>query len=121
MNWPTSRHKWRILKPLGRRLRTEPTKAEKVLWAALRKRSLLGFRFQRQRAFEKFIVDLYCSQARLVIEVDGPIHDQQQADDANREEYLKRIGLTVLRFRNEDVLERLSEVTATICKALEVR
>jgi len=121
MSWPTSRPMWRVLRPLGRDLRAKPTKAEKTLWDAIRKRKLLGYRFQRQRAFEKYIVDFYCPEAKLVIEVDGPIHDRQQADDANREEYLKRLGLTVLRFRNEDVLERLPEVMDSICRALPRR
>ena len=70
---------------LARRLRREPTQAERVLWQALRGRMLGGFKFRRQHIVAGFVVDLYCPTARLAIEVDGPVHESQQHYDEARD------------------------------------
>ena len=85
-------------------LRDAMTPAERYLWQQLRANRLDGWHFRRQQIIDGFIVDFYCHQADLVIEIDGPIHESQQAADAEREAILARTGLTVLRFTNREVM-----------------
>ncbi|MFM6613365.1 MAG: endonuclease domain-containing protein, partial [Dolichospermum sp.] len=88
-------------------MRTEATLAEKQLWQRLKNKQLLGFKFRRQQVIDRFIVDFYCHEIKLVIEVDGEIHNYTQVEDAIREEFLESLGLRVVRFKNEDVLFRI--------------
>jgi very-short-patch-repair endonuclease len=78
----------------------------------------LGVRFRRQHAIDRFLVDFYCAEASLVIEVDGPIHQQQVERDLEREKALATRGLTVLRFRNDEVLDDVTSVLARIAAYL---
>jgi very-short-patch-repair endonuclease len=110
MPWQSPPELWEKLKPLARQMRCEPTPSEKRLWQKLRQKQLLGFKFRRQQAIDRFIVDFYCAEARLVVEVDGGIHDYTQEEDAIRQEFLESLGLRVVRFRNEDVLEEIEGV-----------
>src|SRR4051812_15603413 len=87
-------------KLLAREMRREPTGAENHLWQRIRKQQVLGFKFRRQHTIDRFIVDFFCTEARLVIEVDGIIHDDQQEADQLRTEFLENLGLRVLRFTN---------------------
>ncbi|MEH2137323.1 endonuclease domain-containing protein [Nostoc sp.] len=112
--WQTPHELWKKLKPLARQMRCEATPAEKLLWQKLRDKQLLGFKFRRQQTIDRFIVDFYCNEARLVVEVDGEIHDYTQQEDAIRQEFLESLGLQVVRFRNEDVLERMEGVLQDI-------
>lgn len=79
------------------------TKTEAMLWARLRRNQLGGYHFRRQQIILGAIVDFYCHAAGLVIEIDGPIHDQHKDDDAARDEVLTSAGFQVMRFRNEEV------------------
>lgn len=97
----------------ARELRHDMTPAETVLWQELRANKL-GVHFRRQQIIAGFIVDFYCHKAALVVEVDGDIHDLQQEEDARREKALSDIGLRIVRFRNEEVLESLSLVVKKI-------
>lgn len=110
---------WEILKPLARQMRHEPTEAEVVLWEALRAGRLEGRRFRRQHAIDRFIVDFYCPAALLVIELDGPIHAQTHEQDVLRQTILESLGVRVLRFTNDEVLERLDGVLERIDEAVE--
>ncbi|MEH2024730.1 endonuclease domain-containing protein [Nostoc sp.] len=112
--WQTPQELWKKLKPLARQMRGEPTPAEKLLWQKLRDKQILGFKFRRQQTIDRFIVDFYCNEARLVVEVDGEIHDYTQEEDAIRQEFLESLGLQIVRFRNEDVLERMEGVLQDI-------
>jgi very-short-patch-repair endonuclease len=109
---------WEKLRPLVREKRHEPTPAEKVLWAALRRNQVNGVTFRRQHALERFIVDFYCASAKLVIEVDGPIHDYTAEEDAIRQEFLEHLGMQVIRVTNDQVLNNLKEVIKLIQDAL---
>jgi len=73
--WRTAGNVWAKLKPIARQLRTEATQAEDRLWAELRSRKFRGAKFRRQHTLSRFVVDFFCAEARLVVEVDGPIHD----------------------------------------------
>ena len=86
-----------------RSLRSQPTKAEYVLWQEIR-REKLGYKFRRQFSIEKFIVDFYCHELRLIIEVDGPVHTEQLRYDKLREYFLEARRYTVLRYKNDQVL-----------------
>lgn len=94
------------LKRRRRRLRREQTRAEFVLWQELRAKRT-GHKFYRQFSFEKkFIVDFYCEKFKLVIELDGPIHDDETRKkyDKRRQDWLEKQGYKVLRFKNDEVL-----------------
>ena len=87
----------------AREMRKNPTKAEALLWGELRAKKLGGYKFRRQHPLGSFIVDFYCPLRKLVIELDGPIHESQKAYDDTREYYLKSMGYQVLRFDNLQV------------------
>ena len=112
--WHTPPDLWKKLKPVARQMRHQPTPEEKTLWQCLRGRQLAGLRFRRQHAIDRFIVDFYCAEARLVIEVDGPIHQYSQEQDGLRQEFLESRGLRVLRFTNDEVAGSVERVLARI-------
>ncbi len=95
-------------------LRRNMTLAEKRLWSALRTNRLDGFHFRRQQIIEGFIVDFYCHAARLVVEVDGPVHDEQVEYDAERSRMMAARGLQILRVKNEEVMQNLEDVLKRI-------
>jgi very-short-patch-repair endonuclease len=99
----------------AKRLRSDQTKAELLLWYHLRAHRFFGFKFKRQKPVGRYIVDFLCVEHRLVIEVDGGQHNEEQADyDRLRDLYLKKRGLTVLRFWNNDVLGNTEAVLERI-------
>lgn len=105
-----------ILQARAKQLRQEMTTAEAILWRYLRGDRLDGLHFRRQQVLDQFIVDFYCHTARLIIEVDGGIHEGQREQDAVRDAYLIASGMRVLRFTNEriihDLAACLSEISA---------
>ncbi len=111
-----SKDLWAKLKPLVQEKRKNPTPAEKHLWQQIRNRQVASLKFRRQYVIENFIVDFYCAELRLIIEVDGAIHDIQKAHDAIRHEQLEAYNTTILRFRNEQVLEETDFVLSIIEK-----
>ena len=100
-------------------MRRGPTPAEDMLWQRLRDRQLDGFKFRRQHSIDRFIVDFYCPEARLAVELDGPVHEQSVERDAIRQELLERRGLRVLRFTNDQAIESADAVLARIRHELE--
>ena len=103
-----------IVRQLAKELRHEQTEAETVLWKRPRRKSLDGLRFRRQHPIGRFIADFYCSEARLVVEVDGGVHANQEDNDALRTEMLTAQGYRVVRFPNEDVLSAIEGVLEQI-------
>jgi very-short-patch-repair endonuclease len=101
----------------AQRLRKQMTPAEACLWQALRNYQLEGLKFRRQHPLAGFVLDFYCPALRLVIEVDGEIHQQQHEADTARTEKLQHLGCTVLRFSNDDVLTNLNTVLTEIAQA----
>ena len=106
---------------LARRLRTNSTGAEVVLWEALRNRKLGGAKFRRQHPLGRYIADFYCHEALLVIELDGSAHDDasQVEYDLVRQKEIEERGLTVLRIKNDEVNENLSATLNKIADALK--
>ena len=96
-------------------MRKNPTEAEKVLWEALRAKGL-GVKFRQQHIIEDFIVDFYCNEYKVTVEVDGGYHDEadQMKSDAERTARLNELGYTELRFTNEEILCDLDRVLNTI-------
>ena len=101
----------------ARRLRETPTTAEALLWKKLRKKRLGGLKFRRQHIIHAFIVDFYCPQAKLVIEVDGSVHYDQEEYDRERGKFLEDLGHEVIRFRNVQMEEEIDMVLAGIYDA----
>jgi very-short-patch-repair endonuclease len=101
----------------AKELRSQMTQEEKILWQHLRANKLNGLHFRRQQIINGFIADFYCHAARLVIEVDGEIHQQQAEYDAERDQVLSARRLRLLRIKNEEVKQNLDRVLARIAKA----
>jgi len=102
------------IKQKSRELRKTMTETEKILWSKLRKKQQNGIYFRRQHPYNIYILDFYCFQANLVIEVDGPIHDMTIEYDSERTRFLESSGLKVLRFTNEDIESRIDWVLELI-------
>ena len=102
----------------AREQRHNPSKAEAMLWQALRNRQL-GVRFRRQHPCDRFVLDFYCVPAQLAIEVDGPLHDKQAQYDRWRDEQLKRTGVHVMRFSIEAISSNVVVVVDQIEEALK--
>jgi very-short-patch-repair endonuclease len=116
--WSTPPELWEKLKPLARQMRMLPTPAEEALWQRLRNRQVGGWKFRRQHTMDRFVVDFYCPEARLIIEVDGAVHEYTQDEDALRTEFLESMGMRVSRFSNDDVLGKMEAVLARIGEIL---
>jgi len=112
--WLTHAELWEKLKSLAREKRSDPTEAENILWQHLRRHQLRGLSFRRQHSIGQFIVDFYCKKARLVIEIDGPIHQYQAEEDKIRQQYLESLKIKVLRFQNDAVLNSVNDVVREI-------
>jgi very-short-patch-repair endonuclease len=119
--WHTSPSFWEKLKPKARQMRQKPTEAEKHLWTYLRNGRLKKYKFRRQHSLDQFIVDFYCEEANLVIEVDGPIHMHQVEKDTVRQEYLENHEYKVLRFSNETVIHNIGIVIDEILLFLNTK
>ena len=104
-----------------RELRASPTEAEKAAWKLLRDRRL-GAKFRRQFRMEKGVLDFYCFEHRLGIELDGGVHSQidQMRKDAVKEDYLRTLGIRLLRIPNAMVLEHPDEFVREVVEAIRV-
>jgi type I restriction enzyme M protein len=104
-------------------MRRKATPAETILWQQLRRGWMGGYHFRRQHAVGRFILDLYCAERKLAIELDGAHHaeEEQALRDEARTAVLEAHGIRVLRFRNEDVLNDLAAVIQRIADALGPR
>jgi very-short-patch-repair endonuclease len=100
-------------------MRHEPTSEENNLWQRLRNHWVCGYKFRWQHPLEWFIVDFCCPEAGLVVEVDGPIHENTPEQDTVRQEYLQSLGTIVLRLSNEQINRNLPMVLEAITHALK--
>ena len=99
---------------LARILRHTPTEAESRLWKRLRHKQLDGFRFRRQQPIGQYVVDFFCPEAKLILEIDGGQHMDQEKADAERTRWLEAKGYRVVRFWNNDVLANTDGVLLRI-------
>lgn len=104
-----------------RELRKTQTKAEAILWSRLRNRQLNGYKFRRQHPVAGFILDFFCPEASLAIEVDGEIHKDKETKeyDLERSRILAENGIRVLRFWNFEVETETEKVLVLIAKAVD--
>ncbi len=107
----------------AREMRRNPTEVESLLWENLRNRKQGGLKFRRQQPMEGFILDFYCHEARLGVEVDGPDHDktEQKKYDELRTLYLNEFGIEIIRFSNEEVIKSMKSVLGKIRKTAKRR
>ncbi|MFA0964556.1 endonuclease domain-containing protein [Roseivirga sp. BDSF3-8] len=104
------------LKPIAKKLRKNMTLGEVLLWQELKRGQMLGYDFDRQRPIGRYIVDFYCKDLMLAIEVDGEshYHDDAPEKDAVRQAALEDLGVRFLRFDDTDVKQHIDTVVATI-------
>jgi len=97
-------------------LRKMETETENLLWSRLRNNQIIGLHFRRQHPINRFIADFYCPRIKLVIEVDGCIHEipENQEYDIGRSEILEDFGITIMRFTNERVIDDIEKVISEI-------
>ena len=118
-----------IAKVVCRELRTNSTEAERILWEVARNKKLEGKKFYRQYPFfhditgkETFFVgDFYCHDGKLIVELDGKYHQYRLKEDKDRTTILNYLGLRVIRFRNEEVINDLNMVIRKIKQELKIR
>lgn len=118
-NWADPGY-YQLFKGFAKRLKLTQTEAEKALWPHLCKKQL-GVRFRRQYIIGEYIADFACLPKRLIIEVDGGYHLEEQKikADAFRTNRLEALGFKVIRFTNEDVLENIEEVIKIIKETIQ--
>ena len=93
---------------LGKVLRKRPTDAEQLLWNRLRMKQMEGLKFRRQQPIDNYLVDFVCFENRIIIEVDGGQHAEENNKDRERDTYLQRCGFKILRFWNNEVLQNIN-------------
>ena len=108
-----------IIRQRARELRQSQTTAENVLWYHLRRRNLNGHYFRRQHPIGKFIVDFYCAEKKLIVEIDGDVHAFQKNYDTARTEWLHTHGYHIIRFSNQQVLKETQTVLEKILDLCE--
>jgi len=110
----------RGLTGVARKLRRDMTDAETLLWSKLRRKQMAGVCFYRQRVIGRYIVDFYCREAALVIELDGGqhFHGEVKGEDALRDSFLRGKGLRVIRFGDHEVLKDTEAVLEKIHKLI---
>jgi very-short-patch-repair endonuclease len=107
-------------KQLRKNLRHNMPKAEIILWSKIKNKQINNCKFRRQYSIGNFIVDFYCPEYNMVIEIDGDSHYTDEAAkqyDRNRQKYIEKLGLKVLRFTNLDIYHNLFEVLNIISKS----
>ena len=106
----------------ARLLKENETIAEKKLWEHLKGKQLDGYKFRRQHPIGRYILDFYCHTCKLGIEIDGAYHQDklQQWVDTDRTQFLEDLGLRVIRFTNEEVLEQIEQVLKKIKEAVKI-
>ncbi len=116
---PTKKGNPKLLS-LKRQLRSNQTTAEQKLWTKLRQNQIQGLKLRRQHGIGPYIVDFFCPEKRLVIEIDGDTHatEAQQTKDHTREEYLRSLGLQVVRYTNDEVLNNLDGILEDLTRRL---
>ncbi len=97
-------------------LRQTSTVAEQLLWEHIRNKKLSGLKFRRQHPLDNYIADFYCHEKKLAIELDGGIHNNKEAKamDDNRTFMLTELNITVIRFKNEEVINNIENVIKSI-------
>ena len=114
-------HRIKAVREIARKLRHRPTESEQILWEALRNRKLAGVKFLRQHPIGSSIVDFYCHEKLLAVEIDGPVHRQVEVTkrDQARQELIEMYGIRFYRCSSQEVEEDLEGVLKGIQQAME--
>ena len=107
------------LKQLARNLRTNSSISEISFWNQVKAKQMKGYQFLRQKPIGNYIVDFFCSKLHLVIEIDGESHLDQEEADIKKQQYLESIGLTLLRFDNDQIKHDMNGVLIKIDEWIE--
>jgi len=99
---------------IAKKLRQNMTEAETKLWLKIRRKQCENLRFRRQHPIGRYVADFYCHECKLIIELDGKIHNNLKEYDENRDQYLEAGGYTVLRFSNDEIENSIETVLASI-------
>ena len=102
------------LKPFARKLRRGNILTEALLWDQLKNKQLFGYKFLRQKPIDNFIVDFYCKELMLAIEIDGSSHNQKMEQDLERQMKIENLGIKFLRFQDKDIRFNMNDVLLTI-------
>lgn len=122
MHYPTAKANDKEYKEYRKALRSNMTSAEATLWRALKGRGVGGMKFRRQQGIGPFILDFYCPEHRLGIELDGDSHDYKYEYDEERTEYLRQQGIRIIRFSNQQVFTSIQGVVYEILNVVnEIR
>jgi len=103
----------------ARKNRKNETKAEDKLWNEVLRRKQTGYKFVRQKPIDRFVVDFYCSELCLVIEVDGGSHENKKDRDKARDDFLRVCGIKTIRFTNEEILNNIEKVKNSLINELK--
>ena len=105
-----------------RLLRKNQTQAEELVWMYLRKRQMKNQKFRRQYSIDKYVIDFYCPQLKLAVEIDGDVHDipEQKEHDIDRQNYLEKFGIKFLRIRNEELFGNPNKAFDRIEKVISI-
>jgi very-short-patch-repair endonuclease len=96
--------------PIARRLRNNSTFSEVLMWMRLQNKQFMGYDFDRQKPVGNYIVDFYCQELMLAIEIDGASHDRKSKEDLVRQQKIESFGITIIRFTNLAVKQHIIEV-----------
>lgn len=116
MHYNTAKANDRQQKDQRKSLRNNATPAEAVLWRALQGRGADGLKFRRQQGIGPYVLDFYCPELRLCVELDGDSHDHRFEYDEQRTRFLREQGIRVVRFRNEQVWTSIDGIVAEIVR-----
>jgi len=103
-------------------LRKGQTYTEKIFWMHLRNRQILGYKFRRQYSVDHFVIDFYCPELKLAVELDGDVHDipEQKEYDIERQKYLEEFGIKFIRIKNEEFLGNPNKAFKKVEKQIKI-
>ena len=107
------------LRRYARELRKKGTFAEVILWKNIQRKAINGYEFHRQVPIDKYIVDFYCHELKLAIEIDGISHDNKFKYDQKRQRSLEELGVKIIRFLDEDVREETNSVLEALNREID--
>jgi very-short-patch-repair endonuclease len=109
------------MKQRRKTLRKNLSKAEAIMWNHLSRRQMNGYKFRRQHSVDQHVIDFYCPELKLAIEIDGDSHFMSgvEVQDKIRQEYIESFGIKFLRFTNEDVYKNIDGVCQTVYNKIE--
>ena len=103
---------------LSRKNRKTPTEAEQKIWQELLMKRKTGYKFLRQKPINRFVLDFYCSELNLAIEIDGGYHNKTKNYDEARDKFLYQVGITTIRFTNDEILNNINDVKVKLTNVI---